>query len=247
MTAKTDHDQAPEGVPGYEREPRRPRQKLVTEEYEYELPFNYENITVVRRHYKGSEFHGMELNPFNSFAGTAEYVPTAGDAIIVEEPHPIVRVVVIGSACTPPGYVQIECEPTEGWRRPDELATVMPVRMRINNLWGMHLRYDQWYARCQGEIRGVGGDETYEAMPPALLETYPFLAEGAVKAHAREWPLAGVSCAVFETPPSGKVTVSGGCEIPGWQSDNFPDDFHYSFRTIRTVIRLPSGCSGDVC
>lgn len=223
-------------VPGYEKERMRRKTKLVTEEYEYELPFNYPNVTVDRKNYHGSEFHGMEMNTVNSLSGMKDYVPSAGDAIIIEEPHPIIRVVVIGSACTPPGYVQIECEPVDGWRRPDELETVMPVRMRINGLWGMHLRWDQWYARTES-VQGVV-EGPYENMPKGLIERYPGLAQGAVKSHYREWPLAGMSSAVFETPPSTKVIVMGGAETPGWRSDSFPDDFHYSFRTIRTTVRL---------
>ena len=226
------------GVPGYDKEPMRRKLKLVTEEYEYELPFNYPNVTVVRRQYEGGEFHGIELNPVNSISGQKDYEPMAGDAIIVEEPHPIVRVAVIGSACTPPGYVQIECEPVQGWRRPDELESVMPVRMRINGLWGMHLRFDQWYSR-QPEVQDGAEKVSYEKIPKALIERYPGLAEGSVKAHYVEWPLAGMSSAVFETPPSRKVVVMGGGETPGWQTDSFPDDFHYSFRIIRTTVKVP--------
>ena len=117
----------------------------------------------------------------------------------------------------------------------------MPVRMRINGLWGMHLRYDQWYTRT-AEVTGVMSDEPYEKMPEAFLESNPSLAQGSLKTHYREWPLAGMSSAIFETPPSKKVIIMGGGETPGWQSDNFPDDVHYSFRIIRTTVRLPSGC-----
>lgn len=226
-------------VSGYEREPVRAKRKLVTEEYEYDLPFNYANIAVTRKHYAGSEFHGMELNMINAVAGMDASLSRYGDAITVTEDHPIVRVVVIGSACTPPGYVQIECEPIDGWRRPDELESVMPVRMRLNGLWGMHLRWDQWYAAEGSTVKGVISKEGYEQIPQALDDVYPGIAKGRVKSHYREWPLTGMSSAIFETPPSKKVIVMGGCETPAWQSDNAPDDFHYSFRIIRTTVRLP--------
>jgi len=232
----TDSAKSGKVVPGYEKEPMRKKVKLVTEEYEYELPFNYENITVDRLVYKGSEFHGMEMYPVND-EGVDGDKPTYADAIIVEEPHPIVRVAVIGSACTPPGYIQIECEPVEGWRRPDELVTAMPVRMRINGLWGMHIRWDQWYARSRGVIP-VGSDESYEKMPDAFLDNFSGLKEGSVKSHYREFPLTGMSCAIFEIPPCKKVTVMGGAETPGWRSDNFPNDAHYSFRIIRTTVHV---------
>ena len=231
-----------ECVPGYKGELRRKRVKLVTEEYEYDLPFNYENVTVSRHCYHGSEFHGMELNPVNSINDPEHPGNLPADSIEIREPHPIIRIVVIGSACTPPGYVQIECEPVDGWRRPAELGSVMPVRMRINGLWGMHLRWDQWWARSPQVGRAVG-DGPYEAMPPALCERFPGLAEGSVKADSREFPLTGMSSAIFETPPSKKIVVMGGCETPGWRSDNFPDDAHYSFRMIRTTVRLPDNSS----
>jgi len=224
-------------VPGYEREPMRQKVKLVTEEYEYELPFNYPNVTVKRHQYYGSEFHGIEMNAVNSISGQPDYKPMPADAIIVEEPHPIVRVVVIGSACTAPGYVQIECEPIEGWRRPDEIESVMPVRMRINGLWGMHLRYDAWFSK-QEQVKDPDGNDSYEKIPQGLIDIYPHLAEGCMRTHFREWPTAGMSSAIFEIPPSKNVTVMGGGETPGWRSDSFPDDLHYSFRMIRTTVRV---------
>ena len=192
-------------VPGYEGESIRRKLKLVTEEYEYELPFNYENVTVNRRHYRGSEFHGIEMNVVNAPDGIENYTPLPADSIVIEEPYPIVRVVVIGSACTPPGYVQIECEPIEGWRRPDELESVMPVRMRINGLWGMHLRYDQWFAK-DSEVNGAKSEE-YERMPKAFTDKHSALASGSMKSSYHEFPLAGMSSAVFETPPSKRVIV----------------------------------------
>ena len=45
-----------------------------------------------------------------------------------------------------------------------------------------------------------------------------------------------MSSAIFEVPPSKKVTIRGGSEMPGWSSDQTPDDGHYSFRMIRTTV-----------
>jgi len=226
-------------VKGYEGEPCRKKVKLVTEEYEYELPFNYENVTVNRRCYHGNEFHGMEINPINSVNDPEHPGNLPADSIEIAEDHPIIRVVVIGSACTPPGYIQIECEPVEGWRRRAELDAVMPVRMRINGLWGMHLRYDQWYGEGE-KVKGVTpqGLKPYDKLSEGLLELYPWMANGGLKAHCREFPMTGMSCAIFEVPPSKNVVVMGGGETPGWKSDQFPDDAHYSFRMIRTTVQL---------
>ena len=164
-----------------------------------------------------------------------EVSDVAGDCIVVREDKPIVRVVVIGSACTPPGYVQVECEEIESWRRADELRDVMPVRFRINNLWGMHLRADQWGSRTKNIMRSQN-DKPYEQMPQGLIDVYPGLADCAVKSDYYEFPFTGMSSATFEVPPSKRVIIRGGSEIPGWSSDQAPDDAHYSFRIIRTTV-----------
>ena len=107
----------------------------------------------------------------------------AGDCIVIRETTPIVRVAVIGSACTPPGYVQVECEELDDWRRDDEIRDVMPVRFRANNLWGMHLRADQWGTRTQGVLRHQG-EKPYDTLPAAMLERYPGLSGWGVKSSA---------------------------------------------------------------
>ena len=104
------------------------------------------------------------MNTVNSPNGVEGYSPLASDAIVVEEENPIIRLAVIGSACTPPGYVQVECEPIEGWRRPTEIESVMPVRMRIDGLWGTHLRVDQWFAK-------TGQASSFRAEVARLLDT----------------------------------------------------------------------------
>lgn len=213
-------------VPGYEDDPVQQKTKLVLETYEYIFPFNYPNIQVNRHQYHGGEFHGMELLPINTGADNLTQVPA--DSIVVEEDYPIVRVVVIGSACTPPGYVTLECEPCEGFRRANELEEVMPVRFRISNLWGMHLRYDQWY----------GKGEVDRPLPKDFTDQGARFEGGTLRCTAQEMPLAGMSCAVFEIPHSKKVSISGGAEIAGWASDNAPDDGHYSFRIIRITVAI---------
>jgi len=222
------------------------KRRLVTETYEYEMPFKYENISVRRFDMMGREPHGVEMNMVNYHHPQGEREPhdLEGDCITLEEESPIVRVVVMGSACTPPGYVQLECEPVEGWRNRFESPGAMPARFRINNLWGMHMRVD---ALC-GETRDVKplmdrveGTEAYGELPEGHFELHKS-ARGRVflKASSHENPLAGMSCAIFEIPPSHKVHIQGGSEIPGWQSDNFPGDHHYSFRCIRVSVVVSS-------
>lgn len=154
----------------------------------------------------------------------------AGDCIIVEEEEPIVRLVVIGSACTPPGYVAIEVEPCEEfYHRGDMVKCTAPVRFRQNNLWGYHMRIDQWRTLIQGNFG-------YEPIPEAWIRDIPFLRRAHVKSHYADFPITGMSCAIFEIPKAKKVTIMGGSEKPLWQNDGAPGDDHYSFRMIRTTV-----------
>ena len=222
----------------YYHDPVRKKREVRTRLYEYELPFKYPNVEV-ERVCDGGEPHGMEL--FNVPPGRMEdYVysrddKTGGrgnryaDGIVIAEDEPIIRVEVIGSACTPPGYVTIECEPIDGWRRSDEVAEAMPVRMRIDNLWGMHLRFDQF-------LETTFKDRTPDRPGPVHMpERWKALGAGG-RIFYQEMPLAGMSSAMFSTPPCRQVRVSGGCVCAGWKSDNCPDDSHYSFRIIRITV-----------
>ncbi len=216
-------------VPSY-NDPVHPKKELKLRTFEYELPFNYENV-VVDRIWQGGETHGMEMNPVNTLSTSGDkHLP--GDAITITEDKPIVRVEVIGSACTPPGYIMLQAEPVEGWRRPDEVREVMPTRFRIDNLWGMHLRGDQWTRMKGGNLEPWAGKENY---PERLPEPFDSLGY-AIKTIYREVPLAGMSCAVFAIPPSKRVSIMGGSTPLGWRDDNFPDDVQYSFRTIRVTV-----------
>ena len=204
--------------------------------YEYRLPFNYDNVNVVRR-YPGGEKHGMEMNAVNSYHPEPERRPS--DYIEIIEEEPIVRVEVIGSACNPPGYIQLMAEPIKGFRRDDEPTEIMPVRFRIDNLWGMHLRADQWLVRDIDVPRWDDcplANEPYQKIPEKLAEQVPVLKGVKAKTDYREFPQTGMSCALFSIPMSHKIKITGGCEIPGWVDDNFPDDVHYSFRLIRVTV-----------
>ena len=59
-------------VKGYPFDPVKQKEELVLKTYEYDMPFNYSNVTVWRNNYHGSEFHGVELFPQN------ESTPKAG-------------------------------------------------------------------------------------------------------------------------------------------------------------------------
>ena len=170
---------------------------------------------------------------------------------------------VIGSACQPPGFIQLEAEPTEEFTRPIDVPAVMPVRCRIGNLWGMHLRADQWAGRVDGTVCDNLG-RPYPAIPEARKQMWmhqQMKVEGAdpdsdpeamerarrqqgmmqVKSHYRENPLAGMSSAIFEIPKSHRVTITGGSELYPWTEDNYPGDIHYSFRIVRTTVLVSAG------
>lgn len=190
-------------IPGYPNEPVRKKKELALRTFEYEFPFNYPNLEVDRV-YPGGERHGIELFPIKTTDGSTASSGTPADWITVQEDEPIVRVAVMGSACTPPGSVLLEAEPVEGFRREAENRAALPIRFRQDNLWGMHLRAD---------LLKQGG--TYQALP-----------------------VAGMSCAVFEIPPSRRVRITGMGAIPAWTEDGYPDDVHYSIRCIRTTVAV---------
>lgn len=201
--------------------------------FEYHFPFNYENVNVVRN-YHGGETHGMESNPINSYMPEPERRPS--DYIEIEENKGIVSVEVIGSACTPPGFVMLSAEPMDDFRRQDEIPGLMPVRFRINNLWGMHLRVDQWYAsndvgpRCQDNV------PPYEEIPQGFIDHMPKFARKKMKMDYRDMPIAGMSCALFSIPRSKSIKIMAGSEVLGWHDDHYPDDSHYSIRMIRVTV-----------
>lgn len=210
------------------------REELVFKTYQYKMPFNYPNITVDRRFLTNAmEFHGVEMNPVNSIGQDEEHLPP--DSIQIVEDDPIVRVVVIGSACVPPGFVQLEAEPTEDFYSPVDVPDVSATRFRINNLWGMHMRYDAWASKSGNIINNCDG-KAYKEIPEARLKIRPGLAPYKLKSDYRENPLVGMSCAIFEIPGSKKIKISGGCEVCAWSDDRYPDDVHYSFNLIRVTV-----------
>ena len=111
------------------------------------------------------------------------------------------------------------------------------ARFRINNLWGTHLRYDAWAVESGADITDSRG-RTYDPLPEARKAIRPGLRNYDIKAHYRENPLVGMSCAVFEIPRSPRVIITGGSEICAWSDDDFPDDVHYSFTIIRTTLAV---------
>jgi len=134
-------EQSERRVAGYPNDPVREKEELQLRTYQYGVPFNYPNVEVDRV-WIGGEKHGMELFPIKPTDGSSATTNTPGDGIIIREDEPIVQVVVIGSACTPPGTLLLEAKTIAGESHIEELPEALPVRFRLDNLWGMHLRID---------------------------------------------------------------------------------------------------------
>ncbi len=125
---------------------------------EYWAPFNYPNFCVELGRtdpYVGAEFNndGVELD-----------VPPYG-AITFTEDEPIVGVEVIGSACVPPGYVEVFAEPVE-WKFPRT-----GVKMKVGGLWGEHLRWNLVKAGIDEGWRTAGLSSAHFSLPESKKVT----------------------------------------------------------------------------
>src|SRR5512146_1600179 len=125
---------------------------------EYWAPFNYENFCVELGRtdpYVGAEFNndGVELDE-------APY-----GAITFVEDDPIVGVEVIGSACVPPGFVQIFAEPVS-WKFPRT-----GIKMKVDNLWGEHLRWELIEAGLNEGWRTAGLSSAHFSLPQSKKVT----------------------------------------------------------------------------
>ena len=184
--------------------------------YQYDAPFFYQNFRVelgrpwenatnqsaddlpeetwgiiseeLRPGYVGAEFNmdGVELD-----------VPPYGSITFVED-DPIVEVTVIGSACVPPGFVLLFGEPV-AWKYPRS-----GVKMRVNGLWGEHIRIEPWR-------KGIGDD----------------------------YRDAGLSYALFRTPPCRKITLMAGSQhtVDAQDFTNMRHDAHYCVRHIYVGVQ----------
>jgi len=165
--------------------------------YEYWAPFNYQNVKVELGRvdpYMGAEFNtdGVELD-----------VPSYG-AITIVEKEPIVEVTVIGSACVPPGFVWLQAEPLE-WKYPRT-----GVKMKMDNLWGQHIRWDQW-------VKGI--DEGWR-------DTGLSCADFHLPESSKVTIMSGSQMDVCDND----VTVTR-LEVPGYH------DAHYCIRLIRVTVK----------
>ena len=195
---------------------RQERKTFDVVHYQYDAPFFYENFRIelgrpwenatnqsaedlpeekwgivsddLRPGYVGAEFNpdGVELD-----------IPPYGSITFVEE-DPIVEVTVIGSACVPPGFVLLFGEPVE-WKYPRSA-----VKMRVDGLWGEHMRIDAWRKGITDSYRD-----------------------------------AGMSYAVFCTPPCSKITIMAGSQhtLDAPDFENMRHDAHYCVRHIYVSVQ----------
>jgi hypothetical protein len=202
---------------------RQQRRAFEIVHYQYDAPFFYDNFRLeLGRPWENATNHvtedlpeeqwGVMTDELKSGYVGAEFntdgveldVPPYGAITFVED-EPIVEVTVIGSACVPPGYVLLFGEPVE-WAYPRS-----GVKMRVEGLWGEHLR---WFLCEQGL------DESFRD--------------------------AGLSCAVFRTPPCRKITLMAGSQHTMDQHDlaNMRHDAHYAVRHIYVGVQRARGGKG---
>jgi hypothetical protein len=117
------------------------REAWRTKTYTYWAPFNYTNVVVEL----GRPGTGVEFNPDGAELDIYPY-----GSITIEESEPIVAVTVIGSGCGSPSWIVLEAEPLV-WKYPRT-----GVRMRRDNLWGMHVRGDAWFAGITEDWNDAG-------------------------------------------------------------------------------------------
>lgn len=157
---------------------RQERKAFELVHYQYDAPFFYQNVRVelgrpwenatnqaaedlpeeqwgiitpdLRSGYVGAEFNpdGVELD-----------IPPYGSITFIED-DPIVEVTVIGSACVPPGYVLLFGEPVE-WKYPRS-----GVKMRIDGLWGEHMRIEPFRKGITDSYRDAGMSHAFFRIPP---------------------------------------------------------------------------------
>jgi len=134
----------------YEERIKQEKETFQKKTYQYWAPFSYPNIKVeLGRPGTGCEFNmdGVELD-----------VPPYGAITIVED-EAIVGVEVIGSACVPPGYIILHGEPME-WKYPRT-----GVKMKAENLWGLHLNVTPWSKGVDEGFRSAGLSSPYFTTP----------------------------------------------------------------------------------
>ena len=100
----------------------------------------------------------------------------------------------------------------------------------------MHLRVDQWAVDRTDVARYHHRPPAYEALPEGFRRRSPKFEGHGMKLDYRDFPLAGMSCALFSIPPSQKVQITAGSECISWNDDTYPDDVHYSIRIIRVTV-----------
>jgi hypothetical protein len=154
------------------------RKQFQIDYFQYEAPFFYQNFRVeLGRPWENSSNHSIPDSPEEIWGITTDEVkpryvgaemnsdgveldiPPYGAITFVEE-EPIVEVTVIGSACAPPGYIMLYGEPVE-WK-----YARTGIKMRVDNLWGEHLRWHMWTRGMNEGYRDAGMSCAVFRIPP---------------------------------------------------------------------------------
>jgi len=187
-----------------------PQKRIVytVRHYEYEAPFNYENVNCeLGRVGTGTGPHpdGMELD-----------IPPFG-AVTIEETEPIIGVTVIGSPCIPPGTVLVYGEPLE-WKYGRS-----GVKFKQENIWGEHLY--RWGASPEFEEgnRHAGLASAHFEIPDCRKVTIMGYGQLDVHVSSPKW-----------TPGKGTQTLEQ-YETP---AEDWWNDAHFNIRTVRITVRV---------
>ena len=199
--------------------PVRQPEKFTTERRVYTTPFMYDNVEV-------GEF--SEIDPTKGI----EFIADTGYLTITED-QPIVAVTVVGSGCTPKGYVI--CEWWDQGESIDNMKDQLVKRQRHENLNGIHPSI--WLQLLMGTFPGL----TFKDVAPGEPINS---AVACLKALSDNY-YSGVYMGFYENtsyfrvgPPQPKqITIRCGCkdtEDPCTSIARYPAD--YAVRLVETTV-----------
>ena len=195
-----------------------------TERRVYTTPFMYENV-------EAGDFY--EIDPTKGI----EFKADTG-FLTIREDEPIVGVTVVGSGCTPKGYVI--CEWWDEGESIDTMKDQLVKRQRVDNLNGIHPSI--WLQLLQGVFPGLKFKDVAPGEPvngavaclKALSDNYyggMYMGFYENTAYFRVGP-----------PEPRQVTIRCGCkdtEDPGTSIARYPAD--YAIRVVEVTVKRPAG------
>ena len=191
---------------------------LTTERHVYSTPFMYNNLDV-------GDFY--EIDPTKGI----EFKADTG-FLTIEEEKPIVAVVVVGSGCTPKGYVN--CEWWDEGETIDNMKNQLVKRQRLENLNGTHPSI--WTQLLQGTFPGLTCKDVAPGEMFGAVDCLKKLSDGYYGDYCLSL-YENTSYFRVGPPYPNKVTINCGCKIPenpGRSIERYPGD--YAIRAVETIV-----------